>query len=94
MSQETISRKRLCRKCNIRVSKGTYHCSDCDVCIRDYDHHCPWTSKCIGGGNLCRFYVFLGMVPVYMIYVFVSFAMLMSAVDSPSHLKGKHHLLI
>jgi hypothetical protein len=27
--------------------------------IIGYDHHCPFTSKCIGSGNLCPFYVFL-----------------------------------
>lgn len=39
--------------------KNTYHCKRCDVCIRDYDHHCPWVSKCIGGSNLKRFYFFV-----------------------------------
>lgn len=24
-----------------------------------YDHHCPWTSKCIGKGNLKGFYAFV-----------------------------------
>lgn len=80
MNHEALSRKRLCKKCNIRVSRGTQHCHDCDVCVREYDHHCPWTSKCIGGGNLIRFYIFLGTVPVYLIYVFVAFATLMSEV--------------
>lgn len=94
MSQENVSKKsRICKKCNIRTSKGTYHCSDCDVCIRGYDHHCPWTSKCIGEGNLCRFYIFLAMVPIYLIYTFIAFATVMSAVaiqSSTAHLK-KHH---
>lgn len=96
LSENSPSRKRLCRKCNIRVSKGTFHCSDCDVCIKDFDHHCPWTSKCIGGGNLKRFYTFLVMVPIYLIYIFVAFSFMMSnlAIQSSSaHLKGKHHFL-
>lgn len=61
------------------VKRNTQHCADCDVCVTEYDHHCPWTSKCIGGGNIVRFYIFLGMVPVFLIYVFVAFATLMSA---------------
>lgn len=78
MNQESLSRKRLCKKCNIRVKRSTQHCHDCDVCVSEYDHHCPWTSKCIGGGNLIRFYVFLGTTPVFLVYVFVAFATLMS----------------
>ena len=27
--------------------------------ISGFDHHCPWTSKCIGKGNLTGFYVFI-----------------------------------
>lgn len=80
MNSENVSRKKLCKKCNIRVKKSARHCSDCDVCIDDYDHHCPWTSKCIGGGNLKRFYLFVGMVPVYLVYVFIAFSILMSEV--------------
>ena len=80
MNRQNLQRKRLCRRCNIMVKRGTYHCRDCDVCIEGYDHHCPWTSKCIGSGNLIRFYIFLGFVPVYLIYVFVAFAAVMSTV--------------
>ena len=69
---------RMCKKCGVRVKRKTYHCRSCDVCVEGYDHHCPWTSKCIGRGNLCRFYMFLVMVPIFMIYVFVSFATVMS----------------
>lgn len=61
------------------VRRNTQHCPDCDVCVTEYDHHCPWTSKCIGGGNIVRFYIFLAMVPIYLIYVFVAFATLMSS---------------
>ena len=32
------------------------HCDDCDVCIDNFDHHCVFFSKCIGGGNISCFY--------------------------------------
>lgn len=69
---------RICRICSFRMARGTYHCRSCDVCVRNYDHHCPWTSKCIGGSNLRRFYVFVTITPLYLIYyavmILVAFA--------------------
>ena len=46
------------------VNDDAYHCSDCRVCIEDYDHHCVFFSKCIGGGNIYCFWGSLGMVVV------------------------------
>ena len=49
-----------CPDCKIIRKKEMCHCEDCDACITDYDHHCPWMGKCIGGGNLIAFYCFIG----------------------------------
>lgn len=35
------------------------HCPICNACFIEYDHHCPWTSKCIGGNNKSMFNCFL-----------------------------------
>ena len=43
------------------------HCSTCNVCIKGYDHHCPWTSKCIGEANLYRFYFFASYTPIFLV---------------------------
>ena len=50
-----------CRICKIWVSmeKKTNHCDDCNVCVEGYDHHCPWTGKCIGKNNTNYFYAFI-----------------------------------
>ena len=39
-----------CSKCNILIPTNfkVTHCNRCQICIREHDHHCPWTSKCIG----------------------------------------------
>lgn len=62
---------RVCKKCGAEKTRDTHHCRDCDVCIKGYDHHCPWVSKCIGKGNLAQFYAFVTITPVYIILFMV-----------------------
>lgn len=69
----------FCPKCRILRDIKTYHCLDCDVCIKGYDHHCPWTGKCIGSGNLYPFYAFLFSTAIYFTF-FILF--ILSAVTS------------
>lgn len=54
----------FCNTCKIWVKKGTAHCSDCNVCIEGFDHHCMFYSKCIGAGNIFYFYAVMGLVIV------------------------------
>ncbi len=63
---------RWCGACKIWVSieKKTNHCFDCGICIEGYDHHCPWTSKCIGRRNLYSFYIFV-TTTFLMIFYFI-----------------------
>lgn len=34
-----------CTRCNTLKTDKPYHCESCDVCIDQYDHHCPWIGK-------------------------------------------------
>ena len=70
-----ITQWKKCLKCNILIPKSfkTVHCNDCKVCVREQDHHCPWTGKCIGKYNLKSFYVFVNSLCIYLIMIFVSF---------------------
>ena len=49
-----------CNKCLkwYNKCKGTFHCNLCDICIEEYDHHCPYIGKCVGKGNIAYFKVF------------------------------------
>ena len=60
-----------CCICRIYKDATIEHCIDCDVCIDGYDHHCPWTGKCIGKGNQIPFFFFLGWTPFFIFYCFV-----------------------
>ncbi len=48
--------------------------SVCETCIAGYDHHCPWTGKCIGKGNLQEFYNFLFIGLFSFLYIMVATA--------------------
>ena len=51
-----------CQFCQLEVDYDAYHCEDCEVCIEEYDHHCVFFSKCIGGGNIYYFWGSIGGV--------------------------------
>ena len=51
----------FCNECKFYVKRSTdaSHCDDCGICIEGMDHHCPWTSHCVGKNNTCSFYIFI-----------------------------------
>lgn len=61
-----------CKSCNIIVPKELKigHCLECGICIIKYDHHCKWTGKCIGKGNILFFYFFCLSLFAYIITFF------------------------
>ena len=67
---------RKCKECKlwINCNKKTYHCDCCDVCVEGYDHHCPWTTKCVARGNIKFFYIFL--VVTFLTLMYFIFAVL------------------
>lgn len=66
---QDLSQASLCGLCNVYRSRGTAHCYDCNSCVRELDHHCPWTGKCIGVDNLRPFYAFLWCITGSIVYV-------------------------
>ena len=51
--------RKFCRHCQIIIKQTTYHCSSCGTCIQEHDHHCVWTTKCVGKGNMLEFKRFI-----------------------------------
>lgn len=51
----------FCSECKFYVKRSTNasHCEECGICIEGMDHHCPWTSHCVGRNNTCTFYIFI-----------------------------------
>lgn len=50
---------RSCYKCGAIKYPRTHHCSICNKCILNMDHHCPWIGQCVGLYNRRYFILFL-----------------------------------
>ena len=67
---DEIGTYRICNVCKIimRNEDKTDHCDECNICIIGADHHCPWTSKCVGANNKNIFYIFVFSTFILLIY--------------------------
>ncbi|KHJ76831.1 DHHC zinc finger domain protein, partial [Oesophagostomum dentatum] len=61
---EHCERVNYCFTCWVNKPKGAKHCSVCDRCVMDFDHHCPWLHQCITIRNLRTFLVFIACVAI------------------------------
>ncbi|GLD97778.1 hypothetical protein PINS_up006475 [Pythium insidiosum] len=62
-----------CDHCESYRPPSALHCFDCRVCIEEYDHHCPWTGKCIGKRNVRYFYAWLFFLVLAFVYEMIEF---------------------
>ncbi|CAD8068462.1 unnamed protein product [Paramecium sonneborni] len=59
LDDQEQKKRRYCLICHIFKPERCHHCSTCQRCVLNMDHHCPWIGNCVGYQNRKFFILFL-----------------------------------
>jgi hypothetical protein len=59
MNSDTNVGAKYCNSCHIIRPQRAKHCFQCNRCVLNFDHHCPWINNCVGKNNYREFLFFV-----------------------------------
>lgn len=96
-NESSIYEGRYCMDCHIDIPLRCKHCKDCGMCIATFDHHCSWTSNCVGEKNKLLFLIYLFFTFILLVLSFIhlirSFEMMGKYKTSPEYISDNFILL-
>ena len=74
-NQKRLKPTCYCNKCNIYYfqEEKVIHCSCCNICVRNVDHHCHVIRKCITKKNIIIFYLMVGNFMILYLFTLINF---------------------
>lgn len=67
--ENNIHLENLCVYCQVIITENSFHCTICNRCSDNYDHHCPFINNCLGTRNHKYFLLFLLSYSIYTVLV-------------------------
>eukprot|EP00347_Sterkiella_histriomuscorum_P024239 403331826 len=64
---KNVEQYMFCLICKAHCLEQSKHCSQCDRCVYNFDHHCQWLNNCIGSNNYKYFFGLICMTTVMLI---------------------------
>eukprot|EP01017_Pseudomicrothorax_dubius_P032406 TRINITY_DN4245_c0_g1_i1.p1 TRINITY_DN4245_c0_g1~~TRINITY_DN4245_c0_g1_i1.p1 ORF type:complete len:346 (-),score=57.87 TRINITY_DN4245_c0_g1_i1:184-1221(-) len=70
MENPETQQKKYCLHCHTYKPERCHHCSLCNRCVLNMDHHCPWVGNCVGFYNkkffiLLLFYSYISLLIMF-----------------------------
>jgi len=93
LTEKLIPIDNYCPYCVVNKNKKNKikHCFICDICVKDFDHHCFWINNCVGQNNIKLFILFISYVLINLLFHIFLTVFLLASYKEDSNGGGKNN---